>query len=137
MAYTTASEIRKVMRKLPTSITDQELEDYAVKATVYINGTLGKSFFVPFEEPLPQLLKYLATDLAVYFLTEDLYTSQQPNLDEFNVKRWERIEKTFEMILSGEYDIGVPMKPDTSTNQAGFATTNETPNIFTLEDPFW
>lgn len=139
MAYVIPSDIRRAMRKLPASILDDELEIYIQKAEAYLNGILGAYFTTPFEsEPLtPPLIKALTTDLTIFFLAEDLYTSQQPNMDEYQSKRWDRVVNMIEMIKTGELDIGVEPKPNTDTAQAGFASTNIDLPIFSIEDPFW
>lgn len=138
MAYILPSDIRKSMKKLPQSITDEELEDVISKATAYVNGMLGRVYVVPFEETtLPPLIKFLTLDLAIFFMYENLYSSQQPNLDEYQEKRWDRIVKMIEDILSGELGIDAPMLPPSEQTSAGFATTNDTIGIFSLDDPFW
>lgn len=139
MAYVVPSDIRLAMRKLPSSISDSEIETYIAKAEAYLNGILGAYFVVPFEvQPLtPPLIKALTGDLTVFFLSEDLYTSQQPNMDEYQEKRWDRIMNMIEAIKTGELDIGVPQKPSTDTTSAGFASTNDSIPTFSLDDPFW
>lgn len=138
MAYILPNDLRSAMRKLPSSITDLELEKYIEKATAYLNGMLGKVYVTPFGEAnLPPLIRHLVMDLAVFFLSEDLYTSQQPNMDDYQEKRWERVSKMIEDILSGELVLDAPLLPPSQQTSAGFASTNEVPNIFTIEDPFW
>lgn len=134
MAYTSPVEIKKIVTNLPANFPEERLQFYADKATAYLNGLLGGVYAVPFTEPVPPLIAYLANDIAVYFLKEDLYSGQKPNAVEDMVDRWERITKMIADILSGALYIGVdPIKKDGS----GFATTNLVDNIFSLEDPYW
>jgi phage gp36-like protein len=135
MAYTLPSDVKQVMRKLPSSVTDADIQFHAEKATAYINGLLGKVFVTPFTEPVPPLIKHIATDLTVFFLAEDLYSSNQPNLDEYHQKRYERVMKMLGELMDGTLDIGIPRidKGDAS----GFASTNEVDPVFTLDLPQW
>lgn len=134
MAYTSPTDIRRVVNNLPANFQDERLQFYVDKATAYINGLLGGVYAVPFTEPVPPLIKHLANDLAVYFLKEDLYSGQKPNATENLSDSWERISKMIEDILSGALNIGVdPIKKETS----GFSTTNKVDNIFSIEDPYW
>lgn len=139
MVYVTPEDIKRAMRKLPSSITDAEIEHYIIKAEAYLDGIMGGVFVVPFEGvPLtPPLIKALTADLTVFFLSEDLYTSQMPNMDEYQEKRWERIMEMVSLIKSGEIDIGVPQKPETEQTSAGFATTSTGLPVFYDNEPYW
>lgn len=131
MAYALPSDVRQVMRKLPTSVTDEDILFHAEKATAYINGLLGGVFVVPFLL-VPPLIKHVTIDLTVFFLAEDLYSSQKPNMDEYQQKRYDRVMKMLGEIIDGSLDIGVvPLRT------SGFDSTNTALPIFTMEDPFW
>lgn len=134
MAYTTVTDIRRAFSKLSVKVTDEDLQVYAEKASDYLDALLGDVFETPLNNPKP-IIKHLATDLAIFFYAEDVYSSQQPNLDEYYTKRYERVVDTIEKILAGELDIGVtPKDPATAS---GFASTNEDDPIFTLDKPYW
>lgn len=129
--YCTATDLRKVMRKLPTSITDLDINFHIEKADSLIDAMLGEVYNVPLL-PIPSLIKNISIDLAVFFLAEDLYSSQQPNMDAYHEKRYDRAMEMLNKIVLGDLVIvGNTPKGDT-----GYASTN-TQQIFTYEDPEW
>ncbi|WP_144498277.1 phage protein Gp36 family protein [Bacillus paralicheniformis] len=132
MAYSSSSDVREIMRKLPSSITDQEIEYHIGKADAFIDSFLGGVFDTPFREPFPKVIKYVSADLAVFYLSENLYTSNMPNMDEYQEKRYERVMEILEKIAGGDLNIGVTPKYPT-----GFASTNDEDPIFTLDKPYW
>lgn len=124
------------MRKLPTSVTDAELNYFILKADALINGMLGEVYETPFLI-VPQLIQDISTDLAIYFLAESLYSSQKPNLDEVYTKMYERAMGYLEKIIAGDLTLELPSgTPIEQKSQAGFATTNDQ-QIFNYEDPEW
>lgn len=132
MYYTDPEMIRQVMRKLPTSITDGELELQINKAEALVDSKLGSVFVTPLM-PVPPLIRHITTDIAVFFITENLYSSQQPNLDEYQKTRYERALAMIDEIILGDLSIGFEYKP----RFAGYASTNDAEPIFTLEEPEW
>jgi phage gp36-like protein len=133
MAYTSPSNIKEIMRKLPSSITDQDITYHIERADALIDGKLGGVFATPFY-PVPKLIEHISTDLAIFFLAESLFSSNSPNLDEYQVKRYDRAMKMLEEIAIGDLAIGVSPK---SGQEAGFASTNDEEPIFTLDEPEW
>jgi phage gp36-like protein len=134
MAYTSPADIRQVMRKLPSSITDTDIQFHIDKAEAYLNALVGEVYATPFGDPTPPLIKHVTTDLAVYFLSEDLYSSQQPNMDEYQEKRFKRVMKMIDDIILGTLLIGLPRLDVRVTS---FETTNDGEPIFTLDLPQW
>jgi phage gp36-like protein len=137
MAYTTPDNIREIMRKLPSSITDQDLQFHIDKAEAYINSYLGGVFKVPFD-PTPKLIQNIATDMSIFFLAETFYSSNQPNLDEYQETRYDRSIKMLEQIVSGDLVliVGNEVIKPTDQGSSGYATTNDQ-QIFTYEEPEW
>jgi phage gp36-like protein len=133
MAYTSPSNIREIMRKLPSSITDQDLTYHIEKADALINAKLGEVFVTPFLPEIPRLIQDISTDLAIFFMAESLYSSNQPNLDEYQETRYDRAMDLLNQILLGDLVIGVTPK---SGHESGFATTNDQ-QIFNYEEPEW
>lgn len=132
MAYTSPSDIRYVMRKLPSSITDGDIEHFISKADALIDGKLGEVYKTPFS-PVPKIIKDISTDLAIFFMAESLYSSNVPNLDEYQKTRYERAMELLNQILEGNISLG---KEHPRLMEAGYATTNDQ-QIFTYEDPEW
>jgi phage gp36-like protein len=133
MTYASPTQIRQIMRKLPSSVSDEEITSHIEKASALIDGLLGEAYVTPFN-PVPKLIESLAIDLTIYFLAETLYSSNMPNLDEYQEKRYKRAMEMLNMIAKGDLYIGVPMK---STHKSGFASTNDADPIFTLDEPEW
>lgn len=133
MVYTTVQDVRNVMTKLPSSVTDPMIELHIEKAEGLIDGLLGSVFVVPFENT-PKLIKLIATDLAVFFLSETLYTSNSPNMDEYQQKRYARSLELLDRIATGEIIIEIPIP---ATQESGFASTNDRDSIFDLDKPEW
>ncbi|PEZ47028.1 hypothetical protein CN367_11715 [Priestia megaterium] len=134
--YTSPATIRIVMRKLPPSITDQEINYFILKADALINGMLGEMFEIPFLI-IPQLIQDISTDLAIYFLAESVYSSQKPNLDEVYTKMYDRAMGYLQKIIDGDITLKLPSGvPVEQKSTAGFASTNDQ-QIFNYEDPEW
>lgn len=127
MTYTTPSEIRGILRNLPSSMVDKDILVFIDKAEAYIDSKLGGAYYVPFNPP-PRIIRHLATDLSAFFLVEALATSQKPNLDEYWIKKYERANEMLKGIADGDIDIGVSQK-----NSSGFATTNTRDPIFDFD----
>lgn len=137
MAYTSPSDIREVMRKLPTSITDQDIQFHIDKAEAFVNGLFGEVFTVPFN-PIPTMVKHITIDFAVFFMAEDLYSSNMPNMDAYQEKRYNRAMDLVTKILDGDLKLTLPdgsiVRP--KTIESGFATTNDE-QIFSYDEPEW
>ena len=132
MAYTSPSNIKEIMRKLPSSITDQDLTYHIEKADALIDGKLGGVYQTPFN-PVPRLIQDISTDLAIFFMAESLFSSNQPNLDEYQKTRYDRAMELLNQILEGDISLG---SDNPRRGEAGFATTNDQ-QIFNYEDPEW
>jgi phage gp36-like protein len=130
MVYASPDKVRKVMRNLPPRVTDEDIVFHIDKAEGYIDALLGEVYNTPFF-PVPRIIESIAIDLAVFFLAEDLFSSQKPNLDEYHQKRYDRAMKLLEKLAGGDLTISQPQK-----QQSGFASTN-TQQIFNYEDPEW
>jgi phage gp36-like protein len=125
MAYTTVENVRKVMRKLPSSITDEDILYHMEQAEALIDAKLRGTFQLPLI-PVPPLLEKITVDITIFFLAESLYSSNMPNLDEYQEKRYERAMEWLEGLIVAENErLG-----------SDYATTNDE-QIFTYEDPEW
>ncbi|QFR56486.1 head-to-tail adaptor [Bacillus phage 056SW001B] len=136
MAYITPSDVKKSMRNLPPTVTDEDINFHIDKAIAFLEGLLGGVFVMPLPENPPSIIKFVTIDLAVFFLAEDLYTSQMPNMDEYAQKRYDRALSVINQILDGTLSVSLPRLPD-EQNASGFASTNEDEPVFTLEEPYW
>lgn len=137
MAYATPADVEKIMRKLPPSITTADIQYHIDKAESYINGYLGGVFQVPFPV-VPEIIKNITVDMAIFFLAESLYSSNKPNLDEYQETRYERSKEMLEQIVSGDIVLVIEdgvIKPINS-DYSGYATTNDQ-QIFNYEEPEW
>jgi len=137
MAYTTPEKLQNIMRKLPTSITDLDIQTHINKAEAYVNGFLGGVFQVPFE-PVPKLIETITTDISIFYMAESLFSSNMPNLDKYQIARYERSKEMLEEITKGDLVllIGSEIVRPKASNSSGFATTNDQ-QVFNYEDPRW
>lgn len=138
MIYTTVKMVREIERKLPTSITDQDIEVFIEKAEAYVSGALGGVYQLPFF-PVPKLIEMVTTDLAIFYLAESLYTSNQPNLDQYYIEKFERIKQTLHEIATGDLTLTTPdglIVKARDSGASGYATTNDQ-QLFTYEEPYW
>ena len=124
--YTSAGNVRKVMRKLPTSITDADITYCIQQADALIDSKLKAVFTVPLSF-VPPLVEKISTDLSVFFLAESLYSSNAPNLDEYQVKRYERAMEWLDNMVADE----------TGSTGSDFGSTTDSEPYFTFEDPEW
>jgi phage gp36-like protein len=123
--YSSVQNVRKIMRKLPSSVTDEDILYHMERADAVINARLAGSFKVPFIDP-PVLIEKVSTDLTIYFLAETLYSSQQPNLDEYQERRYVRSMEWLDDFIATDID----------SRGSDYATTNDQ-QIFTYEEPYW
>ncbi|AGY47205.1 head-tail adaptor [Bacillus phage Glittering] len=129
--YATPEDLRLVMNNLSKQVTDELLTKYIQEASNYIDARLGVAYKTPFLVT-PPIIHDITVDLARFFFAEDAYTSQKPNLDEYYIKMKERIDKLINDILSGVLIIDPDVKLP-----AGFGTTTDGEQIFTLDRPEW
>lgn len=132
MAYTSPSNVKEIVRKLPSSITDEDINYHIEKADALIDGKLGGVYQTPFN-PVPRLIQGISTDLAIFFLAESLFSSNMPNLDEYQQTRYDRAMELLNQILEGDITLG---KDHPRNAEAGFATTNDQ-QVFNYEEPEW
>lgn len=139
MSYSTPENLRVGKSNLPSSITDEDLQVFCDRATIYINGILAKAYQVPFST-VPPLINQIANDLSTYFFIESRYTSQKPNLDEFYIRLKERIDALLQDILNGDMALvnedGTVVQPLPTWNN-GYATTNDDTPFFDRYNPRW
>jgi phage gp36-like protein len=127
MAYTSVSSIKSAMRKLPSSITNEEITYHIEQASALIDSKLGEVMSVPLT-PTPPLLEKIATDLTIFFLAENLYSSNMPNLDETYVRRYERAMSWLGDMVDREAE---------KQGSDCASTTEDCSPIFTFDEPEW
>lgn len=138
--YTTADRVRDEMAQLPARVTDEYIEKFIIKAESYVNAMLSVRYKVPIILPIiiPELLRAITLDLAVFFLYEALYSSNAPNLDEYQEKRYDRAMELLEKIVAREIDLPGLGVVDVDELRARYdSTTLGMQNIFSYEDPEW
>jgi phage gp36-like protein len=136
MAYTTPEKVRNIVRHLPPNrISDEEIKHYIARAEAYIDGALSEVYALPFKT-VPKLIQVVATDLAVFFLMESLYSSNSPNLDEYQEKRYERAMETLSDIANSRISLPGAIKLMDRREKYGSTTAGMDP-IFTYEEPEW
>lgn len=139
MSYSTPEDIRVGKRNLPSSITDEDLQVFCDRATVYINSKLARAYQIPFSV-VPPLIQQIANDLSTYLFVEAMYSSQKPNLDEHYASLKERIDLLLGEILEGDTAIvgedGQVVNP-LPTWKSGYSTTNDEEPFFTRHCPEW
>lgn len=124
--YSSVQNVRRIMKNLPKSTTDEDILYHMNQADSLINAKLSGVLPVPFIQP-PPLMEKVSTDLTIFFLMESFYSSDKPNLDEYQEKRYNRAMQWLDEIIAGESDrIGA---------DSGFASTNESDPVFTVELP--
>lgn len=137
MAYATPADIRDYMKQLPQRVTDADLQVFVDQAEAYIDGALGSVYVVPFVDPAPKMIKAIAKDLAIFFTYEALYSSNAPNLDEYQKMRYERAMSLLGKLTDGKISLpGIP-PIDAGTSSGLASTTDDMENIFSYEDPEW
>lgn len=137
--YTTAALIRNEMAQLPDRVTDEYINVVINKAQVYIDTALAPTYMMPILDELqvPNMIKMMTLDLAVFFLYERLYSSNAPNLDEYQKVRYDRVMELIDKLNSGELTLpGIEANPNEGTNGFG-STTQGLVNIFDYDLPEW
>ena len=114
--YTDVSEVKKVMRSLPQSskLSDTDIQFFIEQAESQVDAFLREIYHTPFIV-VPSAIKKVSLDLAVYYLTESLYTSFQPNQMDGNQVRYDRSMEILKMIRNGDILLegAEPLRPFT------------------------
>lgn len=136
--YIAVADVKQVMRNLPSAskLADTDIEFFIESAQSQVDSFLAEVYSVPFLV-VPPIIKKVTLDLAVYHLTESLYTSYQPNQQDGNQVRYDRSMEVLKQVRNGDIKfIGVePIKPFDSI---GFASTFEGELFFTIDtDKEW
>jgi len=139
VSYSTPDDLRVGKRNLPSSVTDDDLQVFCDRATIYVDGILAKAYTVPFS-PVPPLIKQISNDMSTYLFAEAMFSSQKPNLDEFYIRLKERLDDLLQSVLNGDMaligeDGSVTNPIPTWTN--GYATTNDDEPFFDRYNPRW
>lgn len=137
--YTTVDAVRSNMAQLPERVTNAYITSFIQRADTLINSYLAGIYSIPFITPMiPKLVSIISLDLTVFFLYEALYSSNAPNLDEYQMSRYERSIRLLERIQKGEIGLEDAPPIDQEHNGAGYdSTTSGMTNIFSYEDPEW
>lgn len=136
--YIEVADVKTVMRSLPTTtkLPDEDIQQFIETAESHIDSYLSEVYDVPFINP-PRIIKKIALDLTVYFLTEALYTSFQPNSQEGNQTRYDRSMEVLKSIRNGDVVLA-GIQPKVPFNQIGFASTFDGEIFFTIDpDKEW
>lgn len=136
--YIEVADIKQVMRTLPSSdkLSDQDIAFFIETAQAHVDSFLSEVYTTPFLVP-PPIIKKITLDLAVYYLTDSLYTSFQPNAQEGNQVRLQRSTELLRDIRNGDIKlVGVePIKP---FDAIGYGSTFEGDLFFTIDtDKEW
>ena len=136
--YIDVADVKTVMRSLPTTtkLPDEDIQQFIETAESHIDSYLSEVYDVPFVNP-PRIIKKVALDLTVYFLTEALYTSFQPNSQEGNQTRYDRSMEVLKSIRNGDVVLAGAY-PKVPFDQIGFASTFDGEIFFTIDpDKEW
>ena len=91
--YTTCEDVRNLCNLISmVEIPDYEVGSFIEKAQVRIDKSLRKRYRVPLSEPVPEIIKSIATDMAASFLLDKYYSDRSPdrtNLADIYAKRAE------------------------------------------------
>lgn len=133
--YVTPQDIRDYMKQSPGRVTDEDLDVHIETAVAYIHGRLGSFYVTPFPMPTPDIIVTIARDLAIFFTFEALYSSNAPNMDEYQKVRYDRAMDLLDRIVSGEMTLpGRQPLPEGKSRQA--STTDGVQNIFNYDDDY-
>lgn len=136
--YIEVADIKAIMRTLPSSskLSDEDIQQFIETAEAHVDSFLSDTYEVPFLNP-PRIIKKITADLTVYFLTEALYTSFQPNSQEGNQTRYDRSMETLKSIRNGDIVLA-GITPKLPFDQIGFASTFDGEIFFTIDpDKEW
>lgn len=126
MAYLTIDEVRSSYGQLDESlnrqvITEGQVELWITNASNIIDGILSSGFEVPFQSPLPPLIKTLAYELFEYFWQKAIYTPTSTG-DEvpWLYARYDRVINLLYKLASGDLKLidanGNVIEPKRKTN---------------------
>jgi phage gp36-like protein len=131
--YSTPQDVRDRIQTLPSRVTDDMISRFIEEADAIIEAHLSALYFdeIPFSDPVPRIIKYLSAEIATCKLAFSLYTSQQPNMDAYQMARYEEAMQLLNKVANGEMPI--PELPQ----ESAYGSTNSDPPIFTRGVPPW
>lgn len=138
MAYTDIEAVKRILgRKLPSGYPVDDIQANIDRAEAHVNASLYGAFEVPFS-PVPNLIKSITTDLAVFYQAETLFSSNLPNLDEYQKTRYDRAVTMLHDLVTGSLVliVGDEIVRPIQDGAGGFKSTS-TQQIFNYEDPEW
>lgn len=136
--YIQVADVKQVMRSLPSALKlpDTDIEFFIEQAQNHVDSYLSEIYNTPFIV-IPNTIKKVTLDLAVYFLTESLYTSFQPNQMDGNQARYDRSMEILRGIRNGDIKL-IGVEPAKSFDSIGYASTFEGGLFFSIDpDKEW
>jgi phage gp36-like protein len=138
MPYSTVEDLRKL---LPEEVLIQLTDDEALEAVntgraqeaiqqadAVIDAYLGARYQVPLAEPVPELIKKLSVDMAIYHL----YSRRTEEMPELRRQRYRDALKTLKDISQGLISLGA-QEPNPSREDGPQVSTSEQDRTFTKD----
>jgi phage gp36-like protein len=99
--YTKPNDMRRLYSKIDTAdLETEDLEFFVLKAESEINGKLAIMYSVPIS-PAPQLLRQLSTELAIVYVLEQFFTSEQRSENDWIGLRKKAVLQMLQDIVDG------------------------------------
>lgn len=126
--YTTAGDVRGLCKLITADvITDPEIEPFIQKAQVRIDQALRLRYRVPLSDPVPDIIKSIATDMAAAFILDKYYSDRSPDRTHLADVYMKRAEKDLEQVVREGTIDGQPgvvkNEPPAPTSRPAIATT--------------
>jgi len=138
MPYCTLTDIKKLIpEERLVQLTDDEgvgvvnearVDEAIAQADMEINAYLGGRYTVPFSSPVPDIVRKLSMDMAIYHL----YSRKLEEIPQTRKDRYDGAIRILKGITEGKISIGEATEPAGESDSAQ-VSTSEDDRIFTRD----
>jgi len=137
MAYCTLDDIKKLIpEQVIIQLTDDEnlgtvnqarVDEAIAQADAEIDSYCGGKYSVPFSSPVPDIIKKISVDIAIY----NLYSRKVEEIPQTRTERYRNAIRQLEGIAKGTISIGEDPEPAIPSQGGSEVSTND--RVFTRD----
>jgi phage gp36-like protein len=133
MSYFAEADL--IERLSGTNVTPTAGEVSAARAFAegYVDAALTGKYVVPFS-PVPELIKFIALDIAAYEVLTKHYAVEDPNVGDLIKQFWARATDTLAKLQDGRMSLHDEAAGDEEQEKRVLATRAEEDEVFTLPE---
>lgn len=98
--YTTAVNMKIILKDVADGLSDASIEFFISKAEVLVNNKIGMRYAVPFTVTIPELISSLTQDIAAFYIIRSQFSSDSVNVNDWKTEYYKPAMDTMEAIIS-------------------------------------